>query len=242
MKSQPSTDTERRQALQALLSCPTASIGSQNGGAQAILNDFPLLLEESVYYCGFNSPKSYGGNSYFVRHAGGNWLIDSPRFIPHLVNRFEALGGLRTIFLTHRDDVADADAYARRFGARRIIHEADRSAAPQAEMIIRGIESVTLVPEFNIFPVPGHTRGHCVLLYKDKFLFTGDHLEWDEEEGRLGAYRDYCWYDWAEQTRSMERLRAYRFRWVLPGHGGRKKLPADSMQAELAQLIKRMKA
>ncbi len=42
------------------------------------MKDFPLVVEEPVYYCGYNSPKSYGGNSYFVRHAAGNWLIDSP--------------------------------------------------------------------------------------------------------------------------------------------------------------------
>ena len=30
------------------------------------MEDFPLILEEPVYYCGYNSPKSYGGNSYFI--------------------------------------------------------------------------------------------------------------------------------------------------------------------------------
>jgi hypothetical protein len=41
------------------------------------MKDFPLLVEEPVYYCGYNSPKSYGGNSYFIRHPAGNWLIAS---------------------------------------------------------------------------------------------------------------------------------------------------------------------
>ena len=90
--------------------------------------DIPRLIEDNVYYCAFNSPKSYGGNSYFVRHPDGNWLIDSPRFTPLLEDRIEQLGGLRYIFLTHQDDVADSAAYARRFDAQRIIHEADRRA------------------------------------------------------------------------------------------------------------------
>jgi ferredoxin len=93
VKSQPRTDIERRQVLQALLACPTASIRSQQGGAQAVMNDFPMLLEDDVHYCGFNSSKSYGGSSYFVRHEGGNWLVDSPRFIAHLTARFESMGG-----------------------------------------------------------------------------------------------------------------------------------------------------
>ena len=72
------------------------------------MSDFPLLVEDLVYYCGFNSPKSFGGNSYFIRHPDGNWLIDSPKFIKPLVRRLEELGGIDFIFLTHRDDVADA--------------------------------------------------------------------------------------------------------------------------------------
>ena len=114
-------------------------------------------------------------------------------------------------------------------------------AVPGAEIVVKGLSPVQLAPGFLVIPVPGHTRGHCVLLHKEKFLFTGDHLEWDLEEEALGAFRDYCWYDWNEQIRSMERLRGCRFEWVLPGHGARRKLPADRMQAELAELIERMK-
>ncbi len=68
-------------------------------------------------------------------------------------------------------------------------------------------------------PTPGHTRGHMVLLHRDKFLFTGDHLAWSPTRGTLTAFRSVCWYSWPEQTRSMERLLDYRFEWVLPGHG-----------------------
>src|SRR5258706_11429753 len=126
--------------------------------------DIPRLIEDDVYYCAFNSPKSYGGNSYFVRHPDGNWLIDSPRFIPLLVDRLAQLGGLRYIFLTHRDDVADASAYAQRVGAQRIIHEDDRRAAPAAEILINGIEPFAVHPELTVTPDPRHPRVHCVLL------------------------------------------------------------------------------
>ena len=167
-------------------------------------------------------------------------MVDSPRFIPHLVDWFRSRGGLKHIFLTHRDDVADADLFAKEFGAERIIHEADRSAAPGAERLIRGREAVSMGSDWTLIPVPGHTRGHSVLLYKT-FLFTGDHLEWDPDIPGLGAYRDYCWYDWKEQTRSIERLLDYPFEWVLPGHGHRHKLSASQMQTELSRLIARMK-
>jgi glyoxylase-like metal-dependent hydrolase (beta-lactamase superfamily II)/ferredoxin len=242
VKIQPQNGSQRRRALQSLVACPTGSIGSQKGGAEEVLRDFPLQIEEDVYYCGYASPKSFGAASYFIRNPAGNWLTDSPRWTDHLVKRFEELGGLRYIFLTHRDDVADADRYAAHFGAKRIIHEGDLDAVPGAEIVIEGLSPTELSPDFLIIPVPGHTEGHSVLLYKDKFLFTGDHLEWDTEQDSLGAFRDFCWYDWQEQIRSMERLRGLPFEWVLPGHGDRRKLPADRMQAELASLIERMKA
>src|SRR3954470_16413846 len=82
VKAQPVSGDDRRQALRALLSCPTGSIGRLGGDhTRAVVTDFPLLFEEPVYYCGFNSPKSDGGNSYFITDTAGNWLIDSPRFV-----------------------------------------------------------------------------------------------------------------------------------------------------------------
>ena len=62
-------------------------------------------------------------------------------------------------------------------------------------------------------------RGHTVLLYQKKFLFSGDHLAWSPKRNTLIAFRSACWYSWAEQIKSMERLLDYDFEWVLPGHG-----------------------
>lgn len=113
VKAQPQDGIDRRLALRALLSCPTGSIGTLgDDNVKAVMSDFPLVIEEPVYYCGYNSPKSYGGNSYFIRHPAGNWLIDSPKFSQPIVQQLEMLGGIEHIFLTHRDDVADAEHYA----------------------------------------------------------------------------------------------------------------------------------
>src|SRR3984893_15782097 len=129
VKAQPSSSADRRQALQALLACPTGSIGCLgDDDPKAVMRDFPLLIEEPVYYCGYNSPKSYGGNSYIIKHAAGNWLIDSPKFVNPLAQRLEALGGIAHIFLTHRDAVADAQRYAGHFGSRRIIQPGECAA------------------------------------------------------------------------------------------------------------------
>jgi glyoxylase-like metal-dependent hydrolase (beta-lactamase superfamily II)/ferredoxin len=236
--TQPRDDAEKRAALRALVACPTGSIGTSDPSWTALaLEDFPLLLAPRVFYCGFNSRKSFGGNSYFVEHRDGNWLIDSPRYVEYLARQFTERGGVRYIFLTHRDDVADADRWAARFGATRIIHRLELASQPDAERVIDGREAVEVEPGFLAIPTPGHTRGHCVLLHDDQFLFTGDHIAWSRERQCLTASRDVCWHSWREQVKSVEKLDRYSFEWVLPGHGQRVRLPRNEMRHEMARLI-----
>ena len=241
VQEQPRSSSDRRAALHALLACPTGSIGTRGpSDAKTFADDFPLLIEGDVFYCGYTSPKSFGGSSYFVRHSAGNWLVDAPKFLPQLVRRLETLGGLKYIFLTHRDDVADAAKYARHFAAQRIIHRDELPSQPDAEIVLEGAEPQALAQGVTAIPTPGHTRGHLVLLVHDRYLFTGDHLAWDRDSQRLTAFRDYCWHSWSKQRASMARLLQFSFEWVLPGHGQRIHLPAAAMRRELAALIDRM--
>jgi glyoxylase-like metal-dependent hydrolase (beta-lactamase superfamily II) len=55
----------------------------------------------------------------------GNIMVDVPRWTPLLAQRLEQLGGVRWIFLTHRDDVSDHAQWAAHFGAERIIHRSE---------------------------------------------------------------------------------------------------------------------
>ena len=238
---QPATEPERRQAYRALLACPTGSIGAEHTN-QTLLSaakaDFPLPIEGNVYYCGFNSEKSFGANRIFVQHPDGNWLIDSPRYLKPLVDVFDRMGGLAQIFLTHEDDVADAARYARRFGAGRIIHRADVRAMPDAEVIIEGEEARAYGEDFRIVPVPGHTAGSLCLLHRDRFLFTGDHLWWDPEARELASPQQLVWNAEALH-RSIEQLTNCSFEWVLAGHGGRVWLPQSEMRAAVRELVER---
>lgn len=235
---QPRDDAERQAAARALVACPTGSIGGAAAAdASAAADEFPIAIAGGVSYCGFNSPKSFGGNSYFVEHPDGNWLIDSPRYVERLVRQFTERGGIRHIFLTHRDDVADAEKYAARFGAERIIHRLELSAQPDAERVLDGFDPIELAPGFVAIPTPGHTRGHCALLYRNEFLFSGDHIWWSRRRGRLTASRDVCWYSWREQVDSVRLLAAYSFEWVLPGHGERAHFPRAEMPGQVAKLI-----
>jgi glyoxylase-like metal-dependent hydrolase (beta-lactamase superfamily II)/ferredoxin len=240
--AQPQTPEAARSASRALLACPTGSIGTLDPAcAREAKADFPMPLEGGVYYCGFNSPKSFGGNSYFITRPEGNWLIDSPKYLPHLVDRFEKLGGIAYIFLTHRDDVAEAEKYAARFASLRIIHRKELSAQPSAELVIDGMHPVDLAPGFVAIPTPGHTRGHVCLLVENRYLFSGDHLWWSRTRRALNAGRDVCWYSWEDQTRSMIALAQFTFEWVLPGHGERVKLPVEQTQTQIRELVARMR-
>jgi glyoxylase-like metal-dependent hydrolase (beta-lactamase superfamily II)/ferredoxin len=242
---QPQSEAEIKRALMALVTCPTASIGTiEHHDAHIGIDAFPMLIADNVYFCGFTAESSFGAWSYLIvrpENEGGNVLIDSPRFATQLVKRIETMGGVRTMFLTHKDDVADHARFARKFACRRVMHADDGATRLGVERVIRGGESVQLDDDLLAIPVPGHTRGHEVLLYLNKFLFTGDHLAWSPNRETLIAFRNACWYSWSEQTRSMEKLLPYDFEWVLPGHGRIHHDSRAAMRLQLQRCIEWMK-
>ena len=226
VKKQPETNEEELVAKQALLACPVASIGtSEKIDLETAKQTFPLEMTHNIFLTGFNSRKSYGAHSYFVKVESGNWLIDSPRYIKHLVNKFTDMGGIKYIFLSHSDDVADAHKYAKYFSAKRIIHKYELHAQKEAEIVLEG-ERNEEIDQAKIIFTPGHTQGHIVMLWKDRYLFSGDHIAWLQKVNRIGSFNDYCWYSWEDQIRSVEKLAALKnVEWVFPGHGKWKQIP-----------------
>jgi glyoxylase-like metal-dependent hydrolase (beta-lactamase superfamily II)/ferredoxin len=240
---QPVTVEERRRAAMALVACPTASIGTgRKADVAAAKEAFPELIADDVYYCGYAAESSFGASSYLLRRPDGNVLIDSPRAARPLLKRIEALGGVRLMILTHRDDTADHAAFHRAFGCERIIHESDVDAGTEvAERKLRGYDPVHLGADLTVLPVPGHTPGSVGLLAGGRYFFSGDHLWYESLLRRLHASRSVCWYSWPAQIRSMERLAGFDFEWIFPGHGRRWHAPsAAAMREEIAALAERM--
>src|SRR5436853_5777258 len=99
---QPETNDELLAAQRALISCPTASIGSAKHDMRGAVASLPELVADDVYRCGYTSESSFGAVSYYI--GDGNVLVDSPRFAAPLVKTIEKLGGGRTVLLTHQDD------------------------------------------------------------------------------------------------------------------------------------------
>jgi glyoxylase-like metal-dependent hydrolase (beta-lactamase superfamily II)/ferredoxin len=240
---QPASDEQRRLTRLAVIACPAGSIGTadKRGLAEAA-RAFPIPVDAEVSACGYASPDSYGAASYFIARPEGNVLVDSPRAAGPLMRRLQELGGVALMFLSHRDDVADHASFARAFGCRRVLHAADLTADTRdVELAWEGRNPVALASDLLLIPVPGHTRGSAALLYRDRYLFTGDHL-WGTDDGtRLQASRSVCWHSWPEQLASLERLLDFRFEWVLPGHGRQFRAgSAAEMHDALKQLLQRL--
>ncbi len=206
----------------ALVACPVHAIHGEGADLRAAAASFPDPVAPGVYACGFASASTFGASSWLVVRPGGNVLVDVPRPVPALIERIRALGGVRTLFLTHRDDLDGHEKMVEAFGCERVMHRGDRCAASAG--VERYLEGDTVLgPGLCALHVPGHTAGSMVLLVDDLYLFSGDHL-WGmgpggSLAGGLGAGRRVCWYDWDEQIASVERLLDHQFGAVYPGHG-----------------------
>jgi ferredoxin len=87
---QPDAPETLAAAAQAIICCPTASIGSDQPKLVKLAQDaFPQALSEQVWYCGWTSQDSLGASSYLVHQGEQWWLIDSQRWTPALVTGIE---------------------------------------------------------------------------------------------------------------------------------------------------------
>jgi len=216
---QPEGNGELLRGQMAIISCPTASIGSSvKENMNEAVNSFPDLITENIYHCGFHSKKSFGATSYLIKREGGNIMVDSPRYVKSLATSLEKMGGIKYLFLTHKDDVADHQKFADHFGCERILHKGDLSESLETvEIVIDGEDEIDFGEGLKFIPVPGHTEGSACLLYKN-YLFTGDHLAQNNHRPHPTAFSRHCWYSWSEQIKSMKKTALYDFEWILPGH------------------------
>lgn len=230
---QPESAEERLRALQALLACPTSSIHTERPpkDIKEAHKSFPIPVDAEeipgVYHCGYHSELSFAATSYFITRPDGNILVDSPRYSEVLAKQLEALGGVRYMFLTHKDDIADHKKWQARFNCERILHQLE--VQPQTEDVEIKLEGegpwTFLGSDIDLVFTPGHTRGHVCLHYKKGpgVLFSGDHLGGEESSSlELSANMNYNWYSVNLQLESVKKLLPLEFTWLLPGHGRRR--------------------
>ena len=215
---QPEGPEETAALWRAAAACPTQSIGSTEE-RRPPSPAFPYELTPGVYALGHNARESFGAHSYLVPRPGGNLMTDSPKFTRSLAERIDDLGGVRHVLLSHRDDVADADRWADRYGADVWIHTADADAAPYATVVFSGDEPAEIAPGAVAVPVPGHTEGGLAFHVDEKWLLTGDTLHWNHRRRELDVFAQHMFHSWEALADSIDRLSTLRVQWVFPGHG-----------------------
>eukprot|EP00878_Enallax_costatus_P012479 GHUV01013032.1.p1 GENE.GHUV01013032.1~~GHUV01013032.1.p1 ORF type:complete len:282 (+),score=98.25 GHUV01013032.1:632-1477(+) len=228
--AQPTDEAGRIRALQALLSCPTYSIHVKEKTAaelKAAQQGLPRPVAgcKNVYANGWRSEKSFACESYLIVRPEGNIMVDIPRFNPVLAKRLQELGGVKWMFLTHKDDVSDHAKWAKHFKAQRILHKDE--VVPDTEDVeikLTGTGPWQLPDgsdDVEIIFTPGHTEAHACLYYKpDQAIFTGDHLSAGYAAGEdLFIFTDFNWYSVPKQVESVRKLLDYDWLHVLPAHG-----------------------
>ncbi|WP_437928889.1 MBL fold metallo-hydrolase [Sorangium sp. So ce291] len=269
---QPRSQADLEAARAAVASCPVHALhlspptARPAGALGAPFRTWPRRIEDDVWALGHPSGKNFGATAYFIERPGGGVLVDLPRPSEAIFRFLEEHGGVRWIFLTHGDSVRHHAEFTARFpGCRRILGAADvnprddehNEATGDVEVQLGDrpepmtLEGVPLADaeladaELALLSQPGHTAGSMCLVYRGRFLFTGDHLAYSRRLGQITAFRLQCWDDWERQTRSVRRLAALaeaghlRFTWLLPGHGEWHRLEGDGSARATAVELQR---
>ena len=238
---QPVSASETAAMWRAAMACPTRSIGNRRQ-PRAPGGVFPYPLTAGVYALGSNAVASFAAHSYLATRPDGNLMVDSPGYNRPLAAAIDDLGGISHILLTHRDDVADADRWAERYGARVWISVADADAAPCATDLTDGDGPTTIAPGAVSIPAPGHTEGSVVYHIDDELLFTGDTLHWNHRRGEPDVFPSQTFYSWAVLADTMDLLATLPVRWLLPGHGMWHNFAAGEWRRQMAALGPAMRA
>lgn len=168
------------------------------------------------------SPLTFGGKGFLIVGPKYNVMVDTPACTPRVIQAVRACGGLRYIFLSHRDEIGELATLRRSLGGALIL---DRSEAP----LVRGGVDLPFDADFEVEPglwvlqTPGHSPGSaCLLLHRGglKVLFTGDHVL--RRRAGVPAPLKFPWtWNWEAQVRSARRLLEFEFDYLVPSHDDR---------------------
>ncbi|CAM9876277.1 unnamed protein product [Scytosiphon promiscuus] len=131
--SQPKSEEERMKAFQAMLACPAGSIRVMRPDRQVIeaMKTFPLAVDEErlpgVYQLAPTTRESMGNTPYLIVRPGkGNIMIDVPRYLTKTAEQVAALGDVKYMIVTARDNAYGHERWKERFPDMiRILHRLD---------------------------------------------------------------------------------------------------------------------
>ena len=168
------------------------------------------------------SPLTFGGKGFLVAGPKYNVMVDTPACTDDVIRAVRVAGGLRYIFLSHRDEIGEVCALKQALGGAVILHRSEASLVPCGTDLPFDTD-FEVEPGLRVIHTPGHTPGSsCLLLHRGdlKVLFTGDHILRRRDE--VPAPLHFPWtFDWDAQVASARRLLDLDFDYLVPSHDAR---------------------
>ena len=179
----------------------------------------PLALDGMYAWSVWQPDRQVFFNSYFVRRADGNALIDPLVADDQTLALIQAMGGVQTIVVTNRDHERRAREHAQRFGARVAASAVDAPllSAPPDLTLAEGDEPIggARVIAFEGLKSPGEIALHFA---GEKAALVGDAL-WGDPAGSLRLLPDEKLIDPRRAVLSLRKLWALNLEVLLVGDG-----------------------
>ena len=147
-----------------------------------------------------------GGTAYFIVEKVGNILVDSPAWNSTNQQFLLEQGGVRWLFITHRNGIGQAITIQESLHCEIIIQEQEAYLLPETT-VTTFEQEIAIAPQFTGIWTPGYSPGSACLDYQSQggCLFTGRHLL-PNKQGKPALLRMAKTFHWFRQLRSLEML------------------------------------
>lgn len=165
----------------------------------------PRLIQPGIFAFPPNRD-TLGGTAYLIVEKVGNILVDSPAWNQTNQQFLLKQGGVRWLFITHRNGIGQTQAIQQSCHCEILIQEQEAYLLP--EVAVTAFEQeIHFAPQFTGIWTPGYSPGSACLDYQSQggVLFTGRHLL-PNQQGQLTPLRMAKTFHWFRQLRSLEML------------------------------------
>lgn len=155
--------------------------------------------------------ETLGGTAYFILGKAGNILVDCPGWKEGQKSAFQAFfqqqGGVRWLFITHRDGMSQVRKLQSDLGCEVIVQEQEAYLLPEVTLTSFA-EEITFGEATGIWTCGYSPGSSCLYLpVHGGVLFSGRHLLVNPE-GKLMPIASRKTFHWRRQLRNVEKLKA----------------------------------
>jgi len=150
------------------------------------------------------SSSTYGGKGFLVTGPKYNLMVDTPACTRRVLDAVRIVGGLRYVFLSHRDEIGEIADLHRATGGAVIMHRSEADRVPCGVDLVFDTD-FEVEPGVTVIHTPGSSPGSsCLLVHRGdlRVLFTGNHVP------RRGG-------------QGTRRLLELEFDYIIPSHSDR---------------------